>query len=224
MTRSSSPGSIMTPTWRRGSTWPVTAACRSGWPTCTPTPPWISATWNVSSARRPGWWRSPGHRTRWARSWTPARCAASRTSRALWPGSMPSSTRHTSRSTCGRSTPISCSARPTSSAGRTWASLSAAVSCSNPGSPIRLGRPRLSRPDGASRPGPCRMSCWADCSPPSPTWRAWATPPTSSRRNGSLVTGCSRGYRAAPGCTACRRWLTGYLRSCSTFLGFQAKR
>ena len=90
--------------------------------------------------------------------------------------------------------------------------------------PYKARPARLSRPDGASRPGPCRMSCWADCSPPSPTWRAWATPPTSSRRNGSLVTGCSRGYRAAPGCTACRRWLTGYLRSCSTFLGFQAKR
>ncbi len=73
--------------------------------------------------------------------------------------------------------------------------------------------PRWSRPATGSRPARCPMSCWAACSPRSPTSTAWAGQPRSPAGNGSWATGCSPGSRPVPGCMACPPWRAGCRRS-----------
>ena len=92
-----------------------------------------------------------------------ARRASSPTASARSPGSTPSTTPPTSRSTCRRSTPTSCSARPTSSAGphlgmayvreslaQSWRPYKARPSASTPDRPPLRDRHAALR---AARPG-----------------------------------------------------------------------
>ena len=65
--------------------------------------------------------------------------------------------------------PTCCSARRTSSTGRTSGSRSGVASCSSRGGRTRCVRPTTSRCATASRPGRSRTSCWRASSPRSTT-------------------------------------------------------
>ncbi len=104
-----------TPGWRHGWSWPTTGISSSSIWTCIRTRRWTSTTWRRSCRIAPGSSPSPGRRTPSARSSTPSASAGSPTTPGRWPGSAPSTTPPTSRSTCGRSAPTSCCARRTSS-------------------------------------------------------------------------------------------------------------
>ena len=92
----------------------------------------------------------------------------SHTTRAHWLGRTPSTSRHMGRSTSTSSASTCCSARRTSSSGRTSASRSGAPSCSSAGGRTRCGR-RDEVSAAGSRRGRSRTSCSRASSPPSST-------------------------------------------------------
>ena len=103
----------------------------------------------------------------------------SRTTRARSRGSTPSTTARTGRSTSRRPARTCCSARRTSSTGRTLGSRSGAVSCWSRGGRTRCARPTCSRSGTATRRGRSPTSC----SPASS--RPWTTSTTSAGTSSS---------------------------------------
>ena len=203
-TRSWSPGSTMTPTSRRGWTWPVTSGWRSGTRTCTLIP-----RLDLADLERQLGPRTQGRGLPVVRELDRDH---RRRPRGLRPGAPGR------RAGVGGRRPVR-GARADGRAGdRRRRGGVLGLQVLRPASRHRLRPPgaarvlaalqgqagaRSSRSVTGSRPAPCPTSCSAACSRPTPTWTASAAWRSSRPGNASSASGCWPGFRRVPGSTAC---------------------